>query len=61
MRASPAKVKWVARSALAALVRHHTVVIHWTRRGRYRRIIGQVYCDGTWINAAPASLQCAVH
>ena len=26
------------------------VVVTWKRRGRYRRIIGQVYADGEWVN-----------
>ena len=39
-----------AKKALSDLVLGKTVVVTWKRRGRYRRIIGQVYVDGEWVN-----------
>jgi endonuclease YncB( thermonuclease family) len=39
-----------SRRALRDLILHRQVTVNWTRRGRYRRIIGQVYLDGEWIN-----------
>ena len=41
-----------AKAALSGMILHKTVVITWTRRGRYRRIIGQVYINGICINHA---------
>jgi len=35
-----------AKKALSDMILHRTVVVQWKRRGRYRRIIGQVYLDG---------------
>jgi endonuclease YncB( thermonuclease family) len=39
-----------AKKALSDLVLGKTVVVTWKRRGRYRRIIGQVYLREMWIN-----------
>lgn len=39
-----------ARSALSGMVSNKVVVVRWRRRGRYRRIIGQVYLDDVWMN-----------
>ena len=39
-----------SRRALCELILHKHVTVTWTHRGRYRRIIGQVYLDGEWIN-----------
>lgn len=39
-----------SRHALCDMILHRQVTVSWTRRGRYRRIIGQVYLDGEWIN-----------
>ena len=44
-----------SRRALCDLILHRRVTVTWTRRGRYRRIIGQVYLDGEWINLAMVS------
>jgi len=41
-----------AKKVLANMILHKTVVVQWKRRGRYRRIIGQVYLKGEWINCA---------
>ena len=32
------------------MILHKTVTVTWTRRGPYRRIIGQVCLNGEWIN-----------
>ena len=39
-----------AQKALSDMILHKTVRVEWQRRGRYRRIIGQVYLGDTWIN-----------
>ena len=39
-----------SRTALADMILHRTVRVEWRHRGRYRRIIGQVYCGRLWIN-----------
>ena len=39
-----------AKVALSDMILHRTVVVTWKHRGRYRRIIGQVYLDKTWVN-----------
>ena len=41
-----------ARRALSAAVLHRTVVVTWTRKGRYRRIIGHAYVGRLWVNLA---------
>jgi len=39
-----------SKKALSDLILHKTVIITWSRRGRYRRIIGQIYLADEWIN-----------
>jgi len=39
-----------AKKALSDMILRRTVVVEWKRRGRYRRIIGQVYLKDNWIN-----------
>jgi endonuclease YncB( thermonuclease family) len=39
-----------SKAVLADMILHKQVVVTWERRGRYRRIIGQVYADGEWVN-----------
>jgi len=39
-----------SKKALESFILHEQVTVTWTRRGRYRRIIGQVYLDREWIN-----------
>ena len=39
-----------SKQALSDMILHRQVSITWTHRGRYRRIIGQVYVDGLSIN-----------
>ena len=39
-----------SKAALEGMVLHKTVTVTWTHRGRYRRIIGQVYLGDEWIN-----------
>ena len=39
-----------AKKALSDTVLHRIVRVEWKRRGRYRRMIGQVYCGRLWIN-----------
>lgn len=39
-----------SKAALSAMILHKEVTVTWTRRGRYRRIIGQVYLDDEWVN-----------
>ena len=41
-----------SKKALADMILHRMVRVEWKHRGRYRRIIGQVYCDRLWINRA---------
>ncbi len=39
-----------AKKALSDMILGKTVRVDWSRRGRYRRIIGQVYLRNQWIN-----------
>ena len=39
-----------SKVALSHMILHKQVTVTWSRRGRYRRIIGQTYLDGEWIN-----------
>ena len=41
-----------AKNALSDMILHGIVRVEWKRRGRYRRIIGQVYYGRLWINRA---------
>lgn len=41
-----------SKKALADMILHRVVRVEWKRRGRYRRIIGQVYYGRLWINRA---------
>ena len=50
-----------SRRALCNMILHKQVIVTWTRRGRYRRIIGQVYLDGEWINLAMVAQGWATH
>jgi endonuclease YncB( thermonuclease family) len=44
-----------ARQALSDMILGKTVRVEWKRRGRYRRIIGQVYSEDEWVNCAMIS------
>ena len=50
-----------SKMALSGLISNKTVVVHWTRRGRYRRIIGHVYLTGRSINRQLIALGWARH
>ena len=39
-----------SKAVLSDMILHKQVAVTWKRRGRYRRIIGQVYADGEWVN-----------
>ena len=39
-----------AKQALSDMILHQTVRVEWRHLGRYRRLIGQVYCGNLWIN-----------
>jgi len=39
-----------AKKALSDMILHRAVRVEWKHRGRYRRMIGQVYCGSVWIN-----------
>jgi endonuclease YncB( thermonuclease family) len=39
-----------SKQALSTMILHRTVTVRWKRRGRYRRIIGQVHIEGVWVN-----------
>jgi len=39
-----------SQQALSDMILHKTVTVAWTHRGRYRRIIGQVYLGEEWVN-----------
>jgi micrococcal nuclease len=39
-----------SKLALEDMILHKTVTVEWKRRGKYRRIIGQVHVDDEWIN-----------
>lgn len=41
-----------SKEALCDMILHRIVRVEWKHRGRYRRIIGQVYLGDKWINAA---------
>ena len=50
-----------SKQALAGMILNKTVWVEWKHRGRYRRIICQVYLDGEWINLAMVAQGWARH
>lgn len=50
-----------SKTVLSSLVLNEIVVVQWSRRGRYRRIIGHIYLAGRYVNQQLIALGWARH